>query len=42
MKENISFHERKYLFSRKKIFIFTKENIYFHEKNLETINPTIL
>ena len=33
MKKNISFHEEKYFFSRRKIFLFTKKRISFHENN---------
>ena len=32
MKKKNSFHEDKYLFSRQKIFLFMKINIYFHDK----------
>ena len=35
MKKKNYFHEKKYLFSRQEIFIFTTRNIYFHENNLE-------
>jgi len=35
MKRKNYFHEKKYLFSRQEIFIFTTRNIYFHENNLE-------
>jgi len=39
MKINISFHEEKYFFSRKKVFLFTKKRISFHENNLRKAVP---
>jgi hypothetical protein len=28
------FHEKKYLFSRKKIFLFMKKNVYYRESKV--------
>ena len=41
MKKNNYFHEKKYLFSRRKIFIFMKKNIFFHDNNLKLRHCTV-
>ena len=38
MKKNIYLHEKKYLSSREKIFLFMKKNIYYRDnKTLTTV-----
>ena len=37
MKKNIYLREEKYLFTWRKIFIYVKKNISFHENNLEIV-----